>query len=175
MLSRALAGLAITAAAVSMPAASADPEPAPAPAPPSVQGLTPVSPVPFTVADGIYAFSAPVGVNCVVSKTSRSYGCSGTMPGAPNGANTVTGGAAGEPGFSAADRPLFHFDGTPQELGEGTRIGTGTISCGVVAGGVVCDNSFDQTGFVISSAGTYSYGAVNPLLDRPEGTNPYFN
>lgn len=171
VMSRALAGLTIAVAAVSMPAASADPEPTPAP--PSVLGLTPVSPVPFTVADGIYAFSAPVGVNCVVSKTSRSYGCSGTIPGAPNGANTVTGGAAGEPGFSLADRPIFHFDGTPQELGEGTRIGTGTISCGVVGGGVVCDNSFDQTGFVITTAGSYSYGAINPLLDRPEGTRPW--
>ena len=58
---------------------------------------------------------------------------------------------------------------------EGSRLGMGTVSCGVVDGGVVCSNTFDQTGFVISPAGTYTFGAVNPLLDRPEGTNPFMN
>ena len=40
---------------------------------------------------------------------------------------------------------------------------------------MICSNSFDQTGFVIGPAGTYSFGAINPLLDRPEGTNPFIN
>lgn len=130
----------------------------------------------FTTTDGIYAFSAPVGVTCVMSRVSRGYGCSGTMPGAPAGANAVTGGAAGEPGFSIADRPLYQFDTPPKHLAAGSRLGMGTVSCGVVAdGGVVCTNTYDQTGFVISPAGTFTFGAVNPLLDRPEGTNPFIN
>ena len=138
--------------------------------------LAPISPLDFTVGNGVYAFTAPVGVTCVMSRVSRAYGCSGTLPGAPQGANVVTGGASGEPGFSATNRPLYQFDAPPRELPVGSRLGMGTVSCGVVdGGGVVCNNSYDQTGFVIASAGTFSFGASNPLLDRPEGTNPYIN
>lgn len=177
MLSRYLAGAAVLMAAMAMPAvAQADPEPAPAPPPPpNVLALAPASPPEFTVNDGLYAFSAPIGVNCVMSRGTHSYGCSGTIPGAPGGANVVTGGPAGEPGFSVADRPLYQFDTPPKALAEGTRLGQGTVSCGVIGGGVVCSNTFDQTGFVISPAGSYTFGAVNPLLERAPGTNPYFN
>ena len=170
-----MAGTAALVAAVGLPAsAAADPESGPPP-PPNVLALAPISPVDFTVNDGLYAFTAPVGVNCVMSKATRSYGCSGAFPGAPGGANVVIGGPAGEPGFSRADRPLYQFDTVPKALPEGSRLGMGTVSCGVVDGGVVCSNTFDQTGFVISPAGTYTFGAVNPLLDRPEGTNPFMN
>ncbi|BBY98720.1 hypothetical protein MFAL_21870 [Mycolicibacterium fallax] len=156
------------------PVAGADPEPAP-PAPPNAATLTPTSPVDYIVNDGVYAFSAPIGVNCVMSKNSRSYGCSGNLPGAPGGANVVTGGPGGEPGFSVTDRPLYAFNGPPRELPEGSRLGQGTVSCGVLAGGVVCTNSYDQSGFVIAPGGSYAFGAVNPLLDRPRGTNPFAN
>jgi hypothetical protein len=177
VLNRALQGavaVAAAAAAVAAPAWAEPTTPAP-PAPPNVLALPPASPVGFTTADGVYAFTAPVGVTCVLSKGTRSYGCSGTLPGAPEGANVVTAGASGEPGFSHADRPLYQFETPPDELAEGTRLGMGTVSCGAIGGGVVCINTFDQTGFVVSPAGTYSFGGINPLLDRPEGTNPYMN
>lgn len=165
VLSTRLAGLLVAAVAVSMPASAAA-EPDPTPAPPGVQALTPISPVDYTVNDGVYAFTAPIGVTCVMSKNSRSYGCSGNLPGAPGGANVVTGGPSGPPGFSSTDRPLYAFDSTPRELPEGSRLGMGTVSCGVVAGGVVCTNSYDQTGFVIAPGGSHVFGATNPLLDR---------
>jgi hypothetical protein len=175
VLIRVLACAAVAVSAVAAPAAAwAEPPTPPPPAPPNVLALPPASPVDFTVGD-LYAFSAPVGVTCVLSKGTRSYGCSGSMPGAPEGANVVTAGASGEPGFSHADRPIYQFETPPNELAEGTRLGMGTVSCGVIGGGVVCTNSFDQTGFVVSPAGTYSFGGINPLLDRPEGTNPYMN
>jgi hypothetical protein len=157
--------------------AGADPTPDPGhPPAPNINGFTPVSPVDFTVADGVYAFSGPEGVVCVMSKATRTYGCSGPLPGAPEGANVVTGGAFGEPGFSVADRPLYLFDKPVNAIKPNTRISMGTVSCGADGGGtLICVNSFDQTGFVIGPAGTSTFGAVNPLLDRPKGTNPYFN
>ena len=159
-------------------AAWADPAPDPAPPPPpSANALTPVSPVAFAVGDGVYAFSGPGGaVTCLLNRAARSYGCNGPLPGAPNAANVVTGGPVGEPGFSNADRPLYGFDKPVRELAAGSRLSVGTLSCGVDgAGSIICSNSFDQTGFVIGPAGTFTFGAVNPLLDRPQGTNPYMN
>lgn len=135
-----------------------------------------MSPVDFAVGEGVYAFAGPDGVTCVMSKVSRSYGCSGALPGAPGGANVLTGGAFGEPGFSVADRPLYLFDHPLNAIKPNTRISMGTISCGTDGGGaVICVNSFDQTGFFVGPAGTHTFGAANPLLERPEGRNPYFN
>ena len=138
-------------------AAWADPTPDPAPPPPpSANALTPVSPVAFD--------------------TMIAEWLNGPLPGAPNAANVVTGGPVGEPGFSNADRPLYGFDKPVRELAAGSRLSVGTLSCGVDgAGSIICSNSFDQTGFVIGPAGTFTFGAVNPLLDRPQGTNPYMN
>jgi hypothetical protein len=180
VLSRVLVGLAAVAAtfgAAGMGSAWADPTPDPGPPPPpNVNALTPVSPADFAVNDGVYAFAGPGGVTCLLSRTTRSYGCSGALPGAPDGANVVTGGPAGEPGFSVTDRPLYQFDKPVKEIAPGTRLSMGTISCGVDGGGaMICANSFDQTGFVIGPAGSYTFGAVNPLLDRPQGTNPFIN
>jgi len=39
---------------------------------------------------------------------------------------------------------------------------------------VACVNSREQVGFVVGPSGTY-IDDVNPLLDRPQGTNPYVN
>jgi hypothetical protein len=171
----AAAGVAALYAATGVAGADPAPDPAPPPAP-NVNAFAPVSPVDFAVGDGVYAFAGPDGVTCVMAKANRTYGCSGALPGAPGGANILTGGAFGEPGFSVADRPLYQFDKPVLAIKPNTRISMGTVSCGVDAGGaVICVNSFDQTGFVVGSAGTYTFGAVNPLLDRPKGTNPYFN
>lgn len=180
MLRNVLIGAAAAAIAASAPAlvpAIADPTPDPGPPPPpNVNALPPVSPVDYAVNNGLYAFTGPGGaVTCLLNRGARNYGCSGPMPGAPNGANVVTGAAAGEPGFSSTDKPLYVFDKPVRELPAGTRISAGTISCGVLGDSIVCSNSFDQTGFVIAPGGSFTFGAVNPLLDRPEGTNPFIN
>jgi len=55
-----------------------------------------------------------------------------------------------------------------------TRLSFRNISCGVDGGGVTtCLNSRDQTGFVLSPAGSFILGENLPLLDRPNGTRPY--
>ena len=143
VLSRVLVGAAAVAATVGaagMGSAWADPTPEPGPPPPpNVNAFTPVTPADFTVNDGVYAFAGPGGVTCVMSRATGSYGCSGPLPGAPDGANVVTGGPAGAPGFSVADRPIYRFD-KPRE-GDRTEhpAELGHVSCGVDgAGAVIC-------------------------------------
>ncbi|MBI3216083.1 MAG: hypothetical protein HYZ38_19875 [Mycobacterium sp.] len=178
MLSRALIGAVCAAASIATPAmAWADPEPTPAPVPPpNVNSFAMAKPADYIVNDGIYGFTSPSGLTCIISRGTGYYGCSGPMPGAPGGANVVTGGPSGEPGFSTSDAPLYPFTTPPKPLPANTRLSYSTVSCGVDGGGgVVCSNSFDQTGFVAGPGGSFSFGAVNPLLDRPDGTNPFMN
>lgn len=153
--------------------AVADPEPLPPPPLPNVNAYTPISPVDYTVMDGNwYAFSGPPGVTCVINRQAVSYGCSGPLPGAPGGANLVSGGQAGPPAFAATERPAFAAAGAAKALPPNTRLSFREISCGVDAAGVVaCVNSRDQVGFVVSAAGSY-VNDVNPLLDRPNSNGP---
>lgn len=168
----AAAGAALTCAAGT---AAAEPAPPPPPPPPNINGYAMAAPADYEVQPGLYAFTTPQGLTCVVSR-STAYGCNGPIPGAPNGANLITGGATGMPGFSSSPRPLFVSDKPANPLPANTRISYGTISCGVDgAGAAICTNSFDQTGFVLGPTASWNFGAVNPLLDRPEGTNPYMN
>jgi len=151
-------------------------DPAPAPTLPNVNAYTPVSPVDYTVMSGNwYAFSGGAGITCVLDKLNGGYGCSGPLPGAPGGANLVSGGPVGPPGFSNTSQPIFAAAGDVKPLAPNTRLSFREISCGVDAGGsVACVNSHDQVGFVISPGGTFVAGS-NPLLERPEGTSPYQN
>ena len=157
-----------------VPISDADPETVPPPPLPNINAYTPISPVDYTVAQGTaYAFAGPPGVVCAISRQSVSYGCSGPLPGAPGAANLVSGGESGAPSFGSADRPIV--PGPVKALPPNTRLSFRDISCGVDGAGVVaCVNSRDQVGFVVGPAGTY-IDDVNPLLDRPKGTNPYFN
>src|SRR3954466_3252681 len=115
MLSRILIGLVSVAGAAAMgvPAtASADPEPAPAPVLPNVNAYKPVSPVDYSAMGGNwYAFAGPPGVICVLDRQNASYGCSGALPGAPNGANLVSAGPSGEPAFSSSAASLYSVAG----------------------------------------------------------------
>jgi hypothetical protein len=145
---------------------------------PNVTAFTPISPVDYTaMAGNWYAFSGPGGVTCVINKQDASYGCSGPLPGAPEGANLVSAGPFGAPVFSTTDRPLFSAAGAPETLKAlpaNTRLSFREISCGVDGAGVVaCVNSRDQVGFMVTPTGTF-IDAVSPLLERPEGTNPPF-
>lgn len=151
-------------------AAWAEPEPPPAPELPDVVLFTPISPVDYTVMSGNgYAFAGPSGITCVINKLSVSYGCSGPLPGAPEGANLVSGGEVGPPGFSSANRALFTEPGNVKSLPPNTRLSFRDISCGVDGAGVVaCVNSRDQVGFMIGPAGTF-IDDVMPLVARPDG------
>lgn len=178
MLRRILIGLASAAgaAAIAVPGmAWADPEPAPPPVLPNVNAYTPISPVAYTTMGGNwYAFSGPPGVTCVLNRQNTSYGCSGPLPGAPDGANLVSGGVSGEPGFSTTPASIFAAAGDVKPLPPNTRLSFREISCGVDGGGVVtCVNTHDQVGFVVGPTATFTSGP-SPMLDRPKGTNPLF-
>ena len=142
---------------------------------PNVNVYTPISPVDYTVMGGNwYAFAGPPGVTCVINRQNTSYGCSGPLPGAPDGANLVSAGVSGEPGFSTTTNSLFATAGDVKPLPPNTRLGFGDIACGVDgAGNVACVNQHDMVGFVVGPGGTFTSGP-SPMLDRPKGTNPYF-
>lgn len=166
---------AVVAAVASVAPAWADPDPAPAPPPlPNVNAYAPISPVDYSAMSGNwYAFAGPVGVTCVINKISVGYGCSGALPGAPDGANLVSGGPFGPPLFATTGQPIFAAAGPVKSLPPNTRLSFRDISCGVDgAGAVACVNGHDQVGFVVSPAGTF-IDDLNPMLDRPEGANPY--
>jgi hypothetical protein len=177
VLSRIFAGAAIAvgAVAVSMPAvAAAQPADPPAPPPlPNVNAFTPVKPSDYAVMDNQwYAFSTPEGLTCVLQR-SGGYGCSGPIPGAPEGANLVSGGP-GAPQFASSPAPVFAAAGAAKPLPANTRISYQTVSCGFDGTITSCVDGRSQNGFVISPAGSYVVGG-SPLTDRPEGTNPFFN
>ena len=156
--------------------AVAEPEPAPPPPPPNPNAFAPVQPSAYAMQDGeIYAFAIPGDIACIMSRGTGSYGCSGPIPAAPGGANAVTGAQKGPPSFAVADRPLYLFDTLPKRLEPGTRISFRNVTCGTDGTTTVCQNNFDQAGFVISPGGSFILNADNPLLDRPDGRNPYFN
>lgn len=155
-----------------MPAA-ADPEPAPAPPIPNVNAYMPVNPADYTVNKGRwFAFAGPAGVVCTLDNLNGDYGCSGVLPGAPEGVNLVSGGPTGAPAFSTTTEPSQYAvpAGPVKPLPPNTRLSYRQVSCGVDDAGVVaCYNSRDQVGFVVGPTTTY-INAVNPLLARPEGT-----
>jgi hypothetical protein len=181
VLSRILIGLvAAGAAVIGVPGvAAADPDPAPPPPPPplNLNALTPVKPSEYSMLDNqIYAFAVPGDIACVMNRGSGKYGCSGPIPAAPEGANTVTGAQQGPPGFANADRPLYVFDTLPNRLSPGTRISFRNVTCGTDGTTTQCTNSFDGAGFVISPAGSFVLEPNNPLLlNTGEGKNPYSN
>lgn len=142
---------------------------------PNVTSFAPISPLDYTAMAGSQiVFAGPVGITCAINKRDASYGCSGALPGAPEGANLISAGSAGPPAFSTTDRPLFAAAGAAKPLPANTRLSYREISCGMDGAGVVaCVNSRDQVGFMVSAAGTF-IDQSNPMVDRPRGTNPYF-
>jgi hypothetical protein len=163
------------AALIAMPASAlADPPPSPPPAP-NINAYPPIPPADYAVLGGQwYAFGTPDGLTCIIDKGKVSYGCSGSIPGAPDGANLVSGGPGGAPTFATTAAPAFAVAGPVKPLPPNTRLSYRSISCATDSGGVTtCMNAAYQSGFVISPAGSYIVGETPPLLDRPEGTRPY--
>jgi len=134
--------------------AAADPPPIP-----DINAYPSAKPSDFMAQDGAsYAFSTPDGVTCVLDKRSGGYGCSGPIPAAPGGANMVSGSATGAPGFASADRPLYGAVEGAKPLPPNTRLSFRTVSCGTDGVVTSCVNAADQAGFVLSPAGSYTFG-----------------
>jgi len=155
---------------VGPPAAGwADPEPAPPPIP-NVNAYTPLNPVNYAAMSGRwYAFAGPPGIVCILDTFNGDYGCNGPLPGAPDGANLVSGGPIGAPTFASTNGPIFAAAGPVKPLPPNSRLSFRQVSCGMDDAGVLaCLNSRDQVGFVIGPTQTYING-VNPLLAQPQG------
>jgi hypothetical protein len=180
VLNRVLIGVVGSAAAVLIGAgiAAADPPPEPAPQPPpppNVNALTPVKLSEYAVMDNNwYAFSVPDGITCVLQK-SGSYGCSGPLPAAPNGANLVSGSYGGVPGFANSAGPVFANVGAAKPLPPGSRISYQSLSCGNDGATTTCVDNRSQSGFVLSPAGSFVLNESPPLLYRPDAGSPYIN
>ena len=150
------------------------PAPPPPPPPPNVNAYAPAKLSEYQVMDNQwYAFKTPDGLTCVMQRNG-GYGCSGAIPGAPEGANLVSGGP-GVPAFANSQGDVFGgVNANP--LPAGSRLSYQTVSCGSDGSVTTCSDSRNQSGFVLSPAGSFIINAGrNPLLDRPEGTNPYIN
>ncbi len=168
---------ALAAAVVGAPAiAAADPnEPPPPPPPPNVNGYAPVKPSDFAVlGDSAYAFTTSDGLTCMLQR-SGGYGCSGPMPGAPEGANLVSGAMGGVPVFSNVAANPFGNIGEVKPLPANSRLSFQTLSCGTDGTTTTCVDSRNQAGYVISRGAGWIVGEVNPMVDRPEGTSPFAN
>ena len=152
--------------------AHADPAPAPPPLP-DVNSYPPLDPAGYTAMGGtVYAFAGPAGVTCVLNRVNGGYGCSGPLPGAPDGVNLVSGGPVGAPAFAVSGRPIFVGVEDVKALPPGSRLSFREISCGAdAAGSVACVNNRDQVGFVISATTTV-ISSTNPMLGPPDGANP---
>jgi hypothetical protein len=177
MLSRTFVLGAMAVAVVGAPAiAAADPnQPPPPPPPPNVNAWALAKPSDYSVlGDQAYAFTTPNGLTCMIQRNG-GYGCFGALPGAPEGANLVSGRIAQVPGFANAGGNPFAVAGEIKPLPAGSRVSYQTLSCGTDGTVTSCVDSKNQAGFVISPGATWIVGEVNPLVDRPEGSNPYFN
>lgn len=124
----------------------------------NVNAMALANPKDFAAADGPwYSFGVPGGLTCVMDRQTASYGCSGPLPGAPGGANLVTGWANGSPGFGHSDRPMYGAVENPRPLPANTRLSFQTVSCGTDGLITSCINTVNQSGFVISPAGSYTF------------------
>ncbi len=128
------------------------------PALPNVNGFPPISPVEFAVMDGTwYAFGTPNGLTCVIDKSRNTYGCSGPIPAAPDGANLVSGAGPEEPAFANTAGPVFAAAGPVKPLPPQSRLSYRNIACAIDGGGATtCQDTASQHGFVLSPAGSFT-------------------
>jgi hypothetical protein len=134
--------------------AAADPSPVP-----DINAFPSAKPSEYSVQDGAWlAFTVPDDVTCVLDKQSGGYGCSGALPAAPGGANLVTATATGSAGFTSSSQPLYGVVEGAKPLPPNTRLSFRSISCGTDGVVTSCLNNTRQSGFVISPAGSYTFG-----------------
>ena len=70
---------------------------------------------------------------------------------------------------------MFAVAGAAKPLPAGSRISYQTVSCGNDGTTTTCVDSRNQSGFVISPAGSFILNEAPPLLYRPDGNNPFMN
>jgi hypothetical protein len=145
----------VVAVVVSVPGvAVADPPP-----PPNINAFPSAKPSEYAVMDGAwYAFGVLDGVTCVLDKQSGGYGCSGPIPAAPGGANLVSAGPSGKPGFASSAQPLYGVVENAKALPPNMRLSFRTVSCGTDGMVTTCLNTADQSGFVLSPDGSFTFG-----------------
>lgn len=143
-----MAGAACTGAATASAAPDSGPDL------PDVASYTPVNPADYTVNGGKWlAFAGPPGVVCRIDVLGGNYGCSGPLPGAPEGVDLVSAGPSGPPVFGTGDAP-YAAAGAVRPLRPNTRLSYRSIFCGADdAGAVACVNG--PVGFVVGPDGTY--------------------
>lgn len=124
----------------------------------NVNAMAPANPKDYSANDGSwYVFSALDGVTCVLDRGSGSYGCSGPLPAAPNGANLVTGNVGGGVGFANSAQPMYGYVENAPALPPNSRLSFKTVSCGNDGFATSCVNTLNQSGFVISPTGTFAF------------------
>ncbi len=135
-------------------AATAAAAPDSGPALPDVMSYMPVNPADYSVnGDKWLGFAGPAGVVCAIDVLAGNYGCSGPLPGAPDGVNLVSAGLSGPPVFGTSEAP-YAAAGPVRPLAPGTRLSFRSIFCGADdAGAVACVNG--PVGFVVGPNGTY--------------------
>jgi hypothetical protein len=135
-------------------ATTASAAPDPGPILPNVGSYMPVNPADYSVNGGKWlGFAGPAGVVCAIDVLAGNYGCSGPLPGAPEGVNLVSGGPSGPPVFGTSDAP-YAAAGPVRPLPPNTRLSYRSIFCGAdAAGAVACVNG--PTGFVVGPDGTF--------------------
>jgi len=154
--------------------AAADPVAPPPPPIPDVFAYMPVNPANYTVNSGKwFAFAGPAGVVCILDSTNGDYGCSGPLPGAPDGANLVSAGPTGMPVFTTTETPKFAAAGAVLPLPPNTRLSYRQVGCGVDDAGVIaCLNTREQVGFVVGPEGSFAGTNVPPPPPAPPAPAP---
>ncbi|MDT5012421.1 MAG: hypothetical protein QOH57_4038 [Mycobacterium sp.] len=160
LLTRVAVAVGAAAVLIAAPAAaSADPKDPEPPPLPNVNAFPPISPVDFTVMNGVwYAFGAPGGLTCIIDKGQNAYGCSGPIPAPPagaEGANVITAPSPAEPVFANSPSPAFAAAGQVKPLPPKSRLSYRNIACAVDGEATICVNSATQHGFVLSPAGSF--------------------
>src|SRR5258705_3529751 len=133
VLSRFLIVVLGAAAVVGVPGvAAAEPPPVPAPQPPPPPNVTAWARVKLSeyaeMDNNWYAFTS-TGLTCVLQK-GNGYGCNGPIPGAPDGANLVSGSYGGVPAFANTAGPVFAAAGAAKPLPARARVKYPTGRCG---------------------------------------------
>ena len=156
MLLRTVLATAVVAGVGLLGAATAAADPDTAPTVPDVSDYVPVNPADYSVNGGKWlAFAGPPGVVCTLDVLSGDFGCSGPLPGAPDGVNLVSGGPTGMPKFSTTDTPPYAAAGAVRRLPPNTRLTFRQLFCGVDgAGAVACMNTAERTGFLVGPDAT---------------------
>jgi hypothetical protein len=125
---------------------------------PDVNTFVPAKPSDYAVRDGAwYAFGVLDGVTCVLDRQSGGYGCSGPLPSAPGGANLVSASPGRPPGFANSAIPLYGVVDDAKALPPYTRLSFRNVSCGTDGFVTTCVNSADQSGFVLSPDGSFTF------------------